>query len=96
MHSIKLLTGLLLAFALLIMATVVKAAPGAADQIQGSIKDALGRPLSGASLILKAPDETINPVAKKKFQHVCKQPSSSFTYSLNLTYSRQDGKLETV
>jgi outer membrane receptor protein involved in Fe transport len=41
------------------MATAVKAAPGSADQIQGTIKDALGRPLSGASLVLKAPDETI-------------------------------------
>src|SRR5208283_1069735 len=29
------------------------------DEIQGTIKDALGRPLSRASLILKAPDETI-------------------------------------
>ena len=35
------------------------AAPGATDEIQGTIKDALGRPLSGASLILKSPDETI-------------------------------------
>ena len=37
----------------------VNAAPGATDEIQGTIKDALGRPLSGASLILKLPDETI-------------------------------------
>ncbi len=37
----------------------VDAAPGATDQIQGTIKDALGRPLSGASLVLKAPDETV-------------------------------------
>ena len=41
------------------MAAVAYAAPGAVDEIQGTIKDALGRPLSGASLILKSPDETI-------------------------------------
>ncbi len=29
------------------------------DELQGTLRDALGRPLSGASLILKAPDETI-------------------------------------
>ncbi len=29
------------------------------DEIQGTIRDALGRPLSGASLILKSPDETV-------------------------------------
>ena len=29
------------------------------DAIQGTIKDALGRPLSGVSLILKSPDETV-------------------------------------
>jgi outer membrane receptor protein involved in Fe transport len=38
---------------------VVDAAPGATDEIQGTIKDALGRPLSKASLILKSPDETV-------------------------------------
>ena len=43
----------------MIMAAVVYAAPGATDEIQGTIKDALGRPLPGASLILKSPDETI-------------------------------------
>ena len=37
----------------------VDAVPVATDQIQGTIRDALGRPLSGASLILKAPDETV-------------------------------------
>ena len=43
----------------IIMAAVVYAAPGATDEIHGTIKDALGRPLSGASLVLKSPDETI-------------------------------------
>ncbi|MGD0886720.1 MAG: TonB-dependent receptor [Thermodesulfovibrionales bacterium] len=37
----------------------VDAAPGTADEIQGTIKDTLGRPLSGATLTLKSPDETI-------------------------------------
>ncbi len=43
---------------------VIDAVPGATDEIQGTIRDALGRPLSGASLILKAPDETILGKAK--------------------------------
>jgi len=37
----------------------VQAAPASTDQIQGTIKDALGRPVSGASLVLKSPDEAI-------------------------------------
>jgi outer membrane receptor protein involved in Fe transport len=41
------------------MTSVVYAAPVVTDVIQGTIKDALGRPLSGASLILKSPDDTI-------------------------------------
>jgi outer membrane receptor protein involved in Fe transport len=41
------------------MAALAYAAPDATDQIEGTIKDALGRPLSGASLTLKSPDETI-------------------------------------
>jgi len=60
MRSINNLTGSSLALALfIIMAAVVYAAPEATDEIHGTIKDALGRPLSGASLILKASDETI-------------------------------------
>jgi outer membrane receptor protein involved in Fe transport len=60
MRSIKALTGSALALALfIIMAAVVYAAPEATDEIHGTIKDALGRPLPGASLILKSPDETI-------------------------------------
>ena len=60
MRSIKVLTGSALTLALfIIMAAVAYAAQGAANEIQGTIKDALGRPLSGASLILKAPDETV-------------------------------------
>ena len=60
MRSIKVLTGSALTLALfIIMAAVAYAAPGAISEIQGTIKDALGRPLSGASLILKSPDETI-------------------------------------
>ncbi len=60
MRSMKVLTASALAFAFsIIMAAVVYAAPGANDQIQGTIKDALGRPLSGASLVLKSPDDTI-------------------------------------
>ncbi|MGA2192278.1 MAG: TonB-dependent receptor [Nitrospirota bacterium] len=55
----KVLTGSALALALLIMAAVVYAAPAAIDEIQGTIKDALGRPLPDASLVLKSPDETI-------------------------------------
>jgi len=60
MLSIKVLRGSALTFALFfIMAAVVYAAPAATSGIQGTIKDALGRPLSGASLKLEAPDKTI-------------------------------------
>jgi len=60
MRSIKALASSALALALFItMAAVVYAAPGATDEIHGTVKDALGRPLSGASLVLKSPDETI-------------------------------------
>ena len=60
MRSIKVLRGSALTLALfIVMAAVAYAAYGAVNEIQGTIKDALGRPLSGASLILKAPDETV-------------------------------------
>ena len=60
MRLLRVFAGCALALAqCIIMAAVVYAAPGVADEIQGTIKDALGRPLSGASLILKSPDETI-------------------------------------
>lgn len=60
MRSIKVLTGSALALAMLIiMAVVVYAAPVATDVIQGTIKDALGRPMSGVSLTLKTPDEIV-------------------------------------
>lgn len=38
---------------------VADAASEATDEIQGTLKDALGRPLPEANLILKSPDETI-------------------------------------
>jgi outer membrane receptor protein involved in Fe transport len=41
------------------MAAVVYASPGATDEIHGTVKDALGRPLSGASMILKSTNATI-------------------------------------
>ncbi len=60
MRSIKILRGSALTLALFIaMAAMAYSAHGAANEIQGTIKDALGRPLSGASLVLKAPDETV-------------------------------------
>ncbi len=60
MRSVKVLTALALGFAAcLIMAAMASAAPGATNKIQGTVKDALGRPLSGANLVLKVPDETI-------------------------------------
>jgi hypothetical protein len=60
MRLIKALRDSALVLALfMIMTAVVYAAPGGTDEIHGTIKDALGRPLSGASLILKSPDETI-------------------------------------
>ena len=60
MRSSKIFTGSSLALALyIIMAAVIYAAPGATDEVQGTIKDALGRPLAGARLILKSPDGTI-------------------------------------
>ena len=62
MRSIKVLGGSALAVALfMIMAAAAHAAdaPGGTGEIHGTIKDALGRPLSGASLILKVPDETV-------------------------------------
>ena len=45
-------------FALLVIAAAAQADPAATDEIQGTVKDALGRPLSGVSLTLKAPDQT--------------------------------------
>ncbi len=59
MGPIKVLTGSALGLALfIIMAAVVYGASGASE-IKGTIKDALGRPLSGASLKLESPDKTI-------------------------------------
>src|SRR5208283_292578 len=45
------------------------------DEIHGTIKDALGRPLSGASLILKSPDETIMGQSKS-------DPNGHFVFSM--------------
>ena len=60
MRSINNYAGSALAFALfMILAIVAYAAPEANDEIHGVIKDALGRPLPGASLILKAPNEAV-------------------------------------
>ena len=52
----KIMTALITLFILLSFST---GALAQTDEIQGTIKDALGRPLSGANLILKSPDETI-------------------------------------
>ncbi len=52
----KIITALITLFMLLFFSA---GAFAQTDEIQGTIKDSLGRPLSGASLILKAPDETI-------------------------------------
>ncbi|HAM51863.1 MAG TPA: hypothetical protein DCP92_14690 [Nitrospiraceae bacterium] len=52
--------GAILNFAFFVTAAViVYAAPSAADEIHGSVKDALERPLSGAELLLKAPNDNI-------------------------------------
>ena len=60
MRSIRVFTGSAMALVIfIIMAAMVYAAPGSTDEIQGTIKDALERPLPGASLILKSADETI-------------------------------------
>ncbi len=65
MRSIKVLMGCALTLALFIItAAVACSAYGAANEIQGTIKDALGRPISGASLILKSPDETVRGKTK--------------------------------
>ena len=48
-----------LAFLFIFVSGAFAAPPGGTDKIQGTIKDALGRPLAGASLTLKSPDETI-------------------------------------
>ena len=65
MRSIKVFTGSALTLALfIIMAAVVYAASGAVNEIQGTIKDALGRPLAGAGLVLKSPDETVKGKTK--------------------------------
>src|SRR5271157_873155 len=58
-RSIMVVPGMVVTFALLMMAASVQAAPAATDEIQGTVKDALGRPLSGVSLTLKTPDEKI-------------------------------------
>ncbi len=52
----KIITALITLFILLSFST---GAFAQTDEIQGTIKDALGRPLSGANLMLKSPDETI-------------------------------------
>ena len=57
--SISFVTGMAAVFALLMIAAGVRAAPAATEEIRGMTKDALGRPLSGASLVLKSPDETV-------------------------------------
>lgn len=59
MQSIKVVTALVLVLVFLMMAAVVQAAPVATDEIQGTAKDALGRPLSGVTLTLKTPEENI-------------------------------------
>ena len=60
MRLTKVIAGSAWALALIIiMATLAYAVPGAAEEIHGTIKDTLGRPLSEASLTLKSPDETI-------------------------------------
>ncbi len=48
-----------IAFAFLMMAASLQAAPAATDEIQGTVKDALGRPLSGVNLTIKTPDEKV-------------------------------------
>lgn len=59
MQSKKALTALLLIFVLFITVSVVLAGPVVTNDIQGTVKDVLGRPLSGTSLTLKTPDEKI-------------------------------------
>ncbi|MGD0231939.1 MAG: TonB-dependent receptor, partial [Syntrophorhabdales bacterium] len=58
MQPRRVLTSLIIMLAFLTMVAVAYAAPEITDQIQGTIRDALGRPLPGASLTLKSPDET--------------------------------------
>jgi outer membrane receptor protein involved in Fe transport len=49
-----------LAFALfIVIAAAAYAAPDATDEIEGTVKDALGRPLAAATLTLKSPDEAV-------------------------------------
>ncbi|HAM53689.1 MAG TPA: TonB-dependent receptor, partial [Nitrospiraceae bacterium] len=59
MHSRKILTSLVLALALLMMAPVVQADPVVTDEIQGTVEDSLGRPLSGVSMTLKTSEEKV-------------------------------------
>jgi len=61
-NALKVLRGSAWALALFMItapAAYGAAAPGGTDRIEGTIKDALGRPLAGASLVLKSPDETV-------------------------------------
>ena len=60
MQSTKVIAASVWALAFIItMVPLAYAAPGASDEIHGTIRDTLGRPLSEASLTLKSPDETI-------------------------------------
>ncbi|MGO9444598.1 MAG: carboxypeptidase regulatory-like domain-containing protein, partial [Thiobacillaceae bacterium] len=60
MSSLKMLRGGALASALLCsMVSVVQAAPIAAEDIQGQVQDALGRPIAAASLSLKTATGTV-------------------------------------
>ncbi len=47
-----------LAFLFIFVSGAFAAPPGGTDKIQGTIRDALGRPLAEASLTLKSPDQT--------------------------------------
>jgi len=58
MHSIKTIASWALTLVLLMIPGVALSAP-AVTEIQGTAKDALGRPLSGVSLTLKTPQEKI-------------------------------------
>ena len=60
MRLIKVIAGSAWALAvIIIMTTMAYADSGSTNEIHGTIKDTLGRPLSEASLTLKSPDETI-------------------------------------
>jgi outer membrane receptor protein involved in Fe transport len=84
MSSFKILTGGALSLTLLFgMATIVHAAPVAVEGVEGQVQDALGRPISGASLSLKtATGAVVGHAESNKDGHFSFSGISKGTYAV--------------